>query len=108
MLDDVKTLIGLSAEDDSQDEKLKLVIELASARLAALLGTESVPAEMEYIAVEASVRRFNRIGSEGMQTHNVEGESIAYKDNSDFTDFMDDIEAYRSAHSNARRKIRFL
>ncbi len=35
MLDDVKTLIGLSAEDDSQDEKLKLVIELASARLAA-------------------------------------------------------------------------
>lgn len=105
MLDQVKTLLGLS--DDSQDEKLKSVIKLTSARLASLLGTDGVPEEMEYIAIEASIRRFNRIGSEGMSSHNVEGESISYKDN-DFADFMDEIEAYRSKNENPVRRLRFL
>ena len=105
MLDQVKTLLGLS--DDSQDEKLKSVITLTSARLASLLGTESVPEEMNYIAVEASVRRFNRIGSEGMQSHNVEGESISYRDN-DFADFMDDIQAWKATHESPVRRLRFL
>lgn len=105
MLDQVKTLLGLS--DDSQDEKLESVITLTSARLASLLGTDGVPKEMEYIAIEASIRRFNRIGSEGMSSHNVEGESISYKDN-DFADFMDEIEAYRSKNDNPVRRLRFL
>ena len=105
MLDQVKTLLGLS--DDSQDEKLKSVIKLTSARLASLLGTDGVPEEMEYIAIEASIRRFNRIGTEGMSSHNVEGESISYKDN-DFADFMDEIEAYRSKNENPVRRLRFL
>lgn len=105
MLDQVKTLLGLS--DDSQDALLMSVIELTSARLASLLGTDSVPIEMNYIAVEASVRRFNRIGSEGMQSHNVEGESISYKDN-DFADFMDDIQDWRSRNENPIRRLRFL
>lgn len=105
MLSRVKTLLNL--KDDSQDAKLNEIIGLTTARLASLLGETEVPETMKYIAVEASVRRFNRIGSEGMSSHNVEGESISYRDN-DFEDFMDDIEAYRSAHRNARRKLRFL
>lgn len=105
MLDQVKTLLGLS--DDSQDALLMSVIELMSARLASLLGTESVPEEMTYIAVEASVRRFNRIGSEGMASHNVEGESISYKD-SDFAEFMDDIQTWKSNHQTPVRRLRFL
>ena len=105
MLDQVKTLLGLS--DDSQDALLMSVIELTSARLASLLGTDSVPKEMNYIAVEASVRRFNRIGSEGMSSHNVEGESVSYRDN-DFADFMDDIQAWKTAHETPVRRLRFL
>lgn len=60
MLDQVKSLLGLS--DESQDEKLRSVITLTSARLASLLGVKDVPEEMQYIAIEASIRRFNRIG----------------------------------------------
>lgn len=105
MLDQVKSLLGLS--DESQDEKLKSVIALTSARLASLLGVKEVPEEMQYIAIEASIRRFNRIGSEGMSSHNVEGESISYKDN-DFADFMDDIEVWRQKNENPVRRLRFL
>lgn len=105
MLDQVKTLLGLS--DDSQDALLMSVIELTSARLASLLGVKEVPEEMQYIAIEASIRRFNRIGSEDMSSHNVEGESISYKDN-DFADFMDDIQDWRSRNENPIRRLRFL
>lgn len=105
MLDQVKSLLGLS--DESQDEKLRSVITLTSARLASLLGVKDVPEEMQYIAIEASIRRFNRIGSEGMSSHNVEGESISYKDN-DFADFMDDIAAWRKQNENPVRRLRFL
>ncbi len=105
MLDQVKTLLGLS--DESQDEKLKSVITLTSARLASLLGVKDVPEEMQYIAIEASIRRFNRIGSEGMSSHNVEGESVSYRDN-DFADFMDDIQAWKTAHETPVRRLRFL
>lgn len=105
MLDQVKSLLGLS--DESQDEKLRSVITLTSARLASLLGVKDVPEEMQYIAIEASIRRFNRIGSEGMSSHNVEGESISYKDN-DFADFMDDIQAWKSNHEAPVRRLRFL
>lgn len=105
MLDQVKSLLGLS--DESQDEKLRSVITLTSARLASLLGVKEVPEEMQYIAIEASIRRFNRIGSEGMSSHNVEGESISYKDN-DFADFMDDIAAWRKQNENPVRRLRFL
>ncbi len=106
MLSQIKTLLGLS--DTSQDEKLESIISLTSARLASLLGTDGVPKEMEYIAVEASIRRFNRIGSEGMKSHDVEGESVAYRDD-DFEGFMADIEAYRSRNQNPSplRRIKF-
>lgn len=105
MLNQLKTLLGLS--DESQDEKLNTIITLTEKRLASLLGVTSVPDEMGYVVVEVSVKRFNRVGSEGMTAHGVEGESISFQEN-DFADFMDDIDAYRRSHNNAKARIRFI
>ena len=76
MLDDLKKLLGI--EDDSLDPKLELILESVHGRLKLLLGGIEVPEEMNHIVVEVAVIRFNRLGSEGMSSHNVEGENMSY------------------------------
>ncbi|MFR2405562.1 MAG: phage head-tail connector protein [Eubacterium callanderi] len=52
--------------------------------------------------------RFNRIGSEGLSSHSVEGESLSFSDN-DFSGYQEDIQVFLNAQKNARRgRVRFL
>lgn len=106
MLDDIKILLGITGNEI--DDKLETIQRAVDFRLRVLLGADEVPEELEYIVNEVTVIRYNRIGSEGMASHSVEGESIAYSDN-DFAGFMTDIDAWQSAQASAKRgKVRFL
>lgn len=108
MLKDLKTLLGISEDDTSQDAKLNLIISETTKRLKALLGGIDPPEELDYIITGVSVVRFNRIGSEGMSSHGVEGESITFSSN-DFDGYMDDIQSYLDSLENATKgRIRFL
>lgn len=110
MLEDLKVLLGFSIEDEDEerDERLNWIIESVQARLKNLLGGLDVPEELNYIVLEVSVIRFNRIGSEGLSSHTVEGESVAFNDN-DFSGFMDEIEAYLDRQTATKRgRVRFL
>lgn len=104
VIDDVKALLGI--EDD--DNKLKVIITLTENRLKTLIGQTEVPSELEYIVTEVSIARFNRIGSEGLSGHTVEGETLTFKDN-DFDSYADDIQTWRDAQSDQDiGRIRFL
>lgn len=106
MLNELKLLLGIV--DDSLDEKLKLIISTATARLKVLLGGIEPPESLEYIIREVAIIRFNKIGSEGMKSQTVEGESMTFDDN-DFSGFMDEIQAYlESQKESARGRVRFL
>lgn len=102
VLDDLKKLLGI--EDDSLDSKLELILRSVQGRLKLLLGGIEVPAEMNHIVVEVAVIRFNRLGSEGMSAHSVEGESMSYNDN-DFDGFMDEIQAFLDSQKESKRGI---
>lgn len=107
MLENLKMLLGF-AEDSSRDELLTLIINLATARLKLLLGGIEPPDELEHIIIEASVARFNRIGSEGLSSHSVEGESLSFT-NDDFEGFSGEIQAYLDGQKdNSRGKVRFI
>ena len=87
----LKTLLGIP--DDSRDALLTTIVSAVQARLLLLLGGASeVPESLAYIVPEVAVIRYNRIGSEGMSSHSVEGETVAYADN-DFAGYMSEIEA---------------
>lgn len=106
MLKELKLLLGIA--DDSLDEKLKLIISTATARLKVLLGGLEPPDSLEYIIREVSIIRFNKIGSEGMKSQTVEGESMTFDDN-DFSGFMDEIQAFLDTQKDSvRGKVRFL
>jgi hypothetical protein len=106
MLKDIKLLLGIESAD--RDALLNQILASATARLKVLLGGVEPPESLEYIIVDVCVRRFNRIGSEGMTSHTVEGESISFSDN-DFAGFEDDIQAYLDTQKeSARGRVRLL
>lgn len=79
-LQDVKLLLGI--KDNSRDDLLNLLIDNAQTQLLGRLQVvDEVPPSLEYIVPELVVRRYNRIGSEGMSSETVEGHSATYDDN---------------------------
>lgn len=93
----------------TQAEQLAVIESMTRDRLTILLGGLDIPEELEYIVTEVSVKRFNRIGSEGATSHNVEGESLNWGDVDDFADYMDEINKYLEDLDGATRgRVRFL
>lgn len=108
MLEDLKILLGISKEDETLDEKLKLIISSTTNRLKALLGGQDPPEELGYIITDVSVKRFNRIGSEGLSSHTVEGESLSFSED-DFAGYKDDIQTWLNNQKEATKgRVRFL
>lgn len=107
MLETLKTLLGLTG-DDSRDDLLDSIISLVTSRLKLLLGGIDPPEEMEHIIVEVAIARFNKIGSEGLSSHSVEGESQTFVNN-EFDTFTSEIQAFLdSQKENTRGKVRFI
>lgn len=95
ILENVKELLG---NPKNIDDKLNVIIELTQKRLGNLLSVKEVPEELEYIVIEVSVIRFNRIGSEGVSSHSVEGESMSFNDD-DFDSYDKDIRSWLNNQS---------
>ena len=81
-LDYVKQLTG----DNPQVETIYNAI---AERLLIRLDETEIPLSLEYVVDEATIRRFNRIGSEGMKSESVEGHSVTY----DMSDVLDPYES---------------
>lgn len=109
----VLNLLGLTADDMSETAQLQIqtIQEQTEARLAVLLGgTSEIPEALEYIVEAVVVVRYNRIGSEGLASHSVEGESMSWEDN-DFAPYDDDIQAWLDAQDDPptnRGRVRFI
>lgn len=107
MFETLKMLLGLE-NDESRDELLNKLIDLATARLKLLIGGIEPPEELEHIIVELAVARFNKIGSEGLSSHSVEGESLSFTEN-EIAPFSAEIQAFLDLQKeNTRGRVRFI
>lgn len=97
LLNRLKIYLGI--KDNIQDELLEHILESTEQRLLSRLNTDNVPEQLEYILVEVAVKRFNRIGSEGMTNKSLEGLSTTFKDD-DFAEFESDIKIYVDGHAS--------
>lgn len=94
MLEQVLTLLGISDPTEEVTSLLNTIIGITSQRLQLRLGVSAVPNDLEYIVVEVSIVRFNRIGSERLSSHNVEGESMTWNSEDDFKPYLAEINAW--------------
>lgn len=108
MLVKLKLLLGIDSKDTDRDELLQLLLDMATERLMLMIGEEQIPPSLETVIIEAAVSRFNRVGSEGLTAHTVEGETLQFADD-DFAAYADDIQAYIAAKNGGNTgKVRFL
>lgn len=91
--DDLKKLLG-----GSSDERLEVIEKRTRERLLLILGSDikEVPQELEYVVLDVSLKRFNRIGQEGMQSYSQEGLSMTFSE-SDFDEYANEIESWRKS-----------
>lgn len=98
-LQDVETLIGVS------DNRLMIIYNSIERRLLAYLNANlqddlalyplaEIPEELGHIVTEATIVRFNRLGSEGLTEESVEGHTAKYVQADEFTPYIDEIHAY--------------
>ena len=82
-----KILLGIT--DNLQDELLATIATLTTSNFLAYTGVDDVPEGLEYIITEVIIKRFNRIGAEGMKIQSLEGTSMTFN--------ADDFREYDSA-----------
>ncbi|EJX37581.1 phage head-tail connector protein [Enterococcus faecium] len=89
IVEDIKKLLK-----GTLDEKLEVIERRTNERMKTLLNTKEVPKEFETVVYEVSLKRFNRIGQEGMQSYSQEGLSMAFPD-SDFSEYQNEIDEFK-------------
>lgn len=82
-LEDIKLFKGIN--DDLQDKLLKLIIEESQQRILTKINLRrkdkltTVPTEIGWIVRDVSIKRFNRIDSEGTKKHSEEGSTFDWE-----------------------------
>lgn len=78
---------------------LEEIIKLQSDALISKLGLDSVPNELEYIVVETSIARYNRLGSEGLKSEHIDVISQTFVEDL-FAPYAETIASYKGTKSN--------
>lgn len=78
LLNRVKVLLGITNNDN--EELLREIIEITKSKILSYINEIEIPTELEFVLVELSIKRFNRIGSEGFTSETVDGKTMSYED----------------------------
>ena len=96
LLNRIKTLLQIN----DNDELIYEIIEITKEKILNYINEKELPKELEFILVELSIERYNRIGSEGIASESVDGKSVSYED--DFENYKQDLKNYMNKKNNSR------
>lgn len=91
LLNRVKVLLGITNNDNT--ELLNEIIELTKSKILSYINETEIPIELEFVLVELSIKRFNRIGSEGFTSETVDGKTMSYEE-SEFEGYKKYLDDY--------------
>ena len=77
LLNRIKTLLQIN----DNDELIYEIVEITKEKILNYINEKELPSELEFILVELSIERYNRIGSEGIASESVDGKNVSYEDN---------------------------
>ena len=96
LLNRIKVLLGVSENDDLVSE----IIELTREKILNYINKTELPKELEFVLIELSIQRYNRIGSEGIVSESVDGKSVSYED--DFETYKHYLDEYMTRNNTSR------
>ena len=106
-LDYIKILLGLE-DDDSQDEILAILLTNAVSTINVYLGVTELPQELNFVAEQLAVIKFNKLGSEGISTEKIDVLSTTYQAD-ELASFKTILDSYKANNNLATTKrVKFL
>ena len=91
LLNRIKVLLGITNNDN--EELLREIIEITKSKILSYINEIEIPIELEFVLVELSIKRFNRIGSEGFTSETVDGKTMSYEE-SEFEGYKKYLDDY--------------
>lgn len=108
---DISKIEQLFEPTTERKVKLEIIKELTESRIKTITGKKVVPDGLDYVVVNITMARFNRLGSEGMKSTDQEGLSFVFLE-SDFDEYMDDILSFKDDTSKYGKRrqggVRFI
>ena len=101
LLNRIKTLLNIEGNENLITE----IVNITEAKILNYINASEMPKELEFVLIELSVQRFNRIGSEGITSESIDGKSVSYDD--DFIGYKHYLDDYISRNS-VRKGYRLL
>ena len=72
---------------ENQDELLLEIVDITKEKVLSYLNVDEIPSKLDWIIIELSVIRFNKIGSEGLKSESSDGVANTYLE--------DDLDKYK-------------
>ena len=101
LLNRIKTLLNIEGNENLIYE----IVNITESKILNYINANEIPKELEFVLIELSVQRFNRIGSEGIASESIDGKSVYYDD--DFIGYKHYLDDYISRNS-VRKGYRLL
>ena len=87
LLNRIKTLLQIN----DNDKLIYEIVEITKEKILNYINEKELPKELEFILIELSIERYNRIGSEGIASENVDGKNVSYEDSfENYKTYLDD------------------
>ena len=95
LLNRIKTLLNVEGNENLIYE----IVNITESKILNYINASEMPKELEFefVLIELSIQRFNRIGSEGIASESIDGKSVSYDD--DFTGYKHYLDDYISRKS---------
>lgn len=101
-LDRLKLKLGL--EDESQDDILAVLVDDASNLICLYLSIDTLPNSLNFIAEEIAIKRFRKIGSEGLTSESIDVISSSFESDS-LAEYKPLLDEYKSSKSRRLRTL---
>lgn len=95
--------LELISDSTTRERKIEIIQEMTSQRLLNYIKQTSVPDNLAYIVDEITIKRYNRLGSEGMKSTSQEGLSMTFDDD-DFLAYKDELDAWIEENTPTNNK----
>lgn len=96
----IKTLLSIT--DNSQDMTLAILLENAISTICVYLGIDSLPSELEFVAEELVIIRFNKLGVEHLSSEKIDVISSTFRTD-DLAQFKTVLNKYKEQKLGNKR-----